>query len=81
MWLVLLISFVIQSSQELDCGMLLENTNFALEGAGDLIAPSSEFGRGSMTRINSENKVERKDCNQEKSHTSSKLKGIKIKLI
>ena len=39
MWLVLLISFLIQSSQELDCGMLLENTNFALEGAGDLIAP------------------------------------------
>ena len=39
MWLVLLISLVIQSSQELDCGMLLESTNFALEGEGDLISP------------------------------------------
>ena len=61
MWMVLLISLVIQSSKVVGC--------------------SSKGGPGSKTRINSENKVERKDCNQEKCHKSSKLKGKKLKIL
>ena len=64
MWLVLLISFVIQSSQELDCGMSMSTTSTTTKSElhWSPWTPCPPCGGSIQLRINSEGQTEERGC-------------------